>query len=112
MIDWDKMVLAPTVSVFGEEITYLPAEGEPITITGVYDEGNRDLQLAGGTGYNSSNPLVGAREAEFARYGVEPLQGDQLRIVRTGDLFDVKDVNADGKGGLTIMLNEAEVPDG
>lgn len=108
MIDWDKMVLAPTVGVFGEAITYMPADGEPFAITGVYDEGNRDLHLAGGMGMNSSNPLVGARMAEFP---VAPLQGDQLLVVRTGELFDVKDVNEDGKGGVTLALNEAEVPD-
>jgi hypothetical protein len=109
MIDWDKMVLAPTVSVFGEPVYYMPAEGDPFTVTGVYDEGNRDLHLGGGTGFNSSNPIVGVRVAEFPAY---PLQGDLLRIVRTGDVFEVKDINDDGKGGLTLSLNEAEVSDG
>ncbi|MGO4379739.1 head-tail joining protein [Pseudoduganella sp. RAF53_2] len=108
MIDWDKMVLAPTVGVFGEEVIYMPAEGEAYPITGVYDEGNRDLHLGGGTGFNSSNPIVGVRVAEMKAY---PLQGDLLRITRTGDLFEVKDINDDGKGGLTLSLNEAEVSD-
>lgn len=101
-IDWDKMLLAPVVGVFGEAVIYTPAGGVPFQFTGVYDEANKDLNLAGGMGVNTSIPIVSGRMAQFP---TPPLQGDQLLIVRTGDLFVVKDIDADGHGSVKLELN-------
>jgi hypothetical protein len=101
-IDWDAMVLAPLVGVFGEPVLYTPAGGAPFIVSMVCDEGNKDINLAGGMGVNSSNPVVSGRLAQFS---MPPLQGDTLLIVRTGESFKVADVEADGKGGVKLPLS-------
>src|SRR5471030_969700 len=103
-IDWDAMVIAPLVGIFGEDVIYTSAGGPPFPISLVYDEGNKDLDLAGGTGVNTSNPIVSGRLADFL---VPPAQGDTLLIVGTGETFIVKDVESDGKGAVKLPLNYA-----
>lgn len=101
-IDWDALVIAPTVGVFGDDVIYTPVGGAAFPITLVYDEGNKDLDLAGGTGVNTSNPIVSGRLADFA---VPPAQGDSVLIIKTGETFVVKDVEEDGKGAVKLPLN-------
>jgi hypothetical protein len=101
-IDWDRMVLGPTVQVFGEKVWFTPVGGQTKDLWLVYDEGNKDIPLAGGTSLNSSNPIVSGQVSAFP---VEPAQGDQIMIDRTGDVFVVGDVNEDGKGSVTLSLN-------
>ena len=109
-IDWDAMVLAPVVAVFGEGeigIMYYPAGGTSFPINLVYDEANLDLPLAGGQEVNSSNPIVSGRVAAFQ---TQPQQGDTLTVVRTGETFQVKDVDTDGKGSVVLRLNYLSGP--
>lgn len=101
-IDWDRMVLTPTVAVFGETVWFTPAGGDAVPLQLVYDEGNKDIGLAGGSSLNSSNPIVSGRISVFP---VAPEQGDTVLIERTGDQFVVGDVNEDGKGSVTLSLN-------
>lgn len=103
-IDWDAVLLTPVVDVFGEPAMYTPKGGVAIPVTLVYDEANKDLDIAGGTGVNTSNPLASGRLSQF---GAMPLQGDSLVIVRTGETFVVKDVETDGHGAVKLMLNFA-----
>lgn len=102
MIDWDAVVTGPCVAVFGETVTFTPVGGPPVDIQLVYDEGNKDIQLAGGSPLNSSNPIV---SGQLSAFPVEPAQGDSVLIQRTGDVFVVGDVNEDGKGSVTLSLN-------
>lgn len=103
-IDWDKVLLAPVVGVFGEPVRYIPRLGSPFDVVLVYDEANKDLDLAGGTGVNTSNPLASGQLSSFP---TTPVQGDTLTIVRTGESFKVKDVETDGHGAVKLMLNFA-----
>ena len=106
MIDWDALVTLPAVAVFGEPVIYTPAGGAPYPdpIMLVYDEGNKDLDLAGGMGVNTSNPIV---SGSLSLFPAPPSQGDELQIVRTGETFVVKDVEEDGKGAVKLPLNYA-----
>lgn len=103
-IDWDAMVIGPTVGVFGQPVIYTSVNGTTFPITLVYDEGNKDLDLAGGQGVNTSNPIVSGRLADFV---VPPKQDDTLVIVKTGEKFIVKDTEEDGKGAVKLPLNYA-----
>jgi hypothetical protein len=105
MIDWDAMCTGPCVAVFGEDIDYTPTGGGTVTVQLVYDEGNKDVIIAGDVGMNNSNPIVSGSLSVFLPFGFEPQQGDTLVIRRTGDAFTVKDVNEDGKGSVTLPLN-------
>lgn len=102
MVDWDAMVTGPCVAIFGEDVDYTPAGGATVTVQLVYDEGNKDVDLAGGMGVNSSNPIVSGSLSVFP---VPPQQGDTLVIRSTGQAFVVKDVNEDGKGSVVLPLN-------
>lgn len=102
MIDWDTAVLAGVISVFGEPVTYTPAIGAPLSITGVFDEAYQDLTLAGGTAMTTSTPVLGVRVSDFPAL---PAQGDTLVIASTGEAFTVKEVRADGHGWAKLMLN-------
>lgn len=105
-VDWDAVLLAPVFAVFGDEEVVFTPGGEQGTdsfdMQLVYDEGNKDIDLAGGSGVNASNPIVYGQQSRFA---VDPLQGDYILIVRTGDLFEIKDINNDGRGTVTLSLN-------
>jgi hypothetical protein len=103
-IDWDKVLLGPVINVFGEGVLYTPQAGASFDVTLVYDEANKDLDLAGGTGVNTSNPLASGRLSDFL---TQPQQGDMLMIKRTGESFVVKDVETDGHGAVKLMLNFA-----
>lgn len=102
MIDWNAVVIGPCVGVFGEPVTFTPVGGDPVDIDLVYDEGNKDVSLAGGTPLNSSNPIVSGQVSVFP---VEPQTGDRILIKGTGEEFVVSDVNEDGKGGIILSLN-------
>ena len=101
-IDWDKMLLAPVVGVFGEPVIYIPMAGAPYSMNMVYDEANKDMTLADGMGVNTSKPIVSGRLLLFQ---APPLQRDQVKIVRTGETFVVKDVDTDGHGSVKLELN-------
>ncbi|MFZ6724705.1 head-tail joining protein [Undibacterium sp. MH2W] len=101
-IDWDKVLLAPVVAVFGEPVIYLPMGGSSYQMNMVYDEANKDMTLADGMGVNTSKPIVSGRLLLFQN---APMQGDQVKIVRTGETFVVKDVDTDGHGSVKLELN-------
>lgn len=102
MIDWDGKVLGPVMGVFGEAATYAPSVGAPFTVWGVYDEAYRDVDLSGGMGVTSAQPVLGVRLSQFL---VAPQQDDVLTILRTNETFRVKEVRSDGHGGAKLMLN-------
>ena len=102
MIDWDKALLKPLMSVFGESITYSPAIGSAFPISGIFDEAYHDVDLAGGMGVTSAQPVVGVRLSEFL---TQPQQDDVLTVIRTGETFKVKEVRIDGHGSAKLMLN-------
>lgn len=102
MIDWDSVVLGPVIGTFGEPVTYTPANGAPLSVTGVFDEAYQDLTLAGGSAMTTSTPVLGVRVSDFPAL---PAQGDTLVVTSTGEAFTVKEVRADGHGWAKLMLN-------
>lgn len=105
MIDWAACVTGPCVSVFGEDIDYMPAGGGTVTVQLVFDEGNADLIVNGDVPVRQSNPIVSGCLSVFLEKGIEPDQGDVLMIQRTGETFTVKDVSKDGKGSVVLALS-------
>lgn len=102
MIDWDKNVLAPLENVFGEPVQYLPAVGAAFSITGIFAEAYKEVDLAGGMGVTTVTPVVGIRLSQFPNL---PTQGDQLTILRTTSTYVVKEVRPDSHGSVLLMLN-------
>lgn len=103
MVDWDAVVLGPVVGVFGEPVTYVPAAGQPITVSGVFDEAYTEVIVGGdGIPVTSVMPVLGVRIAQFPQL---PRQGDTLTVQRTGERFTVREVRDDGHGCAKLMLN-------
>jgi hypothetical protein len=101
-VDWDQMVLAPNMAVFGECATYSPKGGSPFQVTGIFDEEYHEVGLLEGPAITSAMPVLGIRLAEFPS---PPKQGDQLTVC--GKTFAVREVRPDGHGGAKLMLNLA-----
>ena len=114
MVDWDGLVLGPCMATFGDTVTYTPAAGQPVQITGVFDEEYLEvtpmgagpfsstelLSLGAPGGITSARPVLGVQLSQFQ---VPPVQGDTL-VVR-GDSYIVKEVQPDGHGGAKLLLN-------
>ena len=102
MIDWDQAVLAPLAGVFGEQVTYAPATGLPFTVTGVFDEAYREVDLASGTAFTTEMPVLGVRLAEFPQ---PPVQGDRYTVGRLALVYVVREVRLDSHGAAKLMSN-------
>ncbi len=101
-IDWDALVLRPAMDIFGEPVLYTPTAGEPITITGVFDEAYTVVEEMDSRPVSSTYPVLGVRLAVFP---VPPQAGDRLTIVAKNDLYTVREVRPDGHGAAKLLLN-------
>jgi hypothetical protein len=102
VIDWDTLVIGPTVKVFGEPFTYLSQTFAPFDFTGVYDEAYREVDLAGGMGVTTTQPVVGIQLSQFP---ITPAQDDLLTCHRTSETFKVREARPDGHGWMKLHLN-------
>ena len=107
MVDWDAMVLQPLHGQFAEPVVYQPAAGPAVPgLTGVFDDAYQSkVQLEDGSvGWNTASPTLGIRLQEW---GAPPQQGEQITIVRTGQLFVVVDARPDGHGEIRLIMGAA-----
>ena len=102
MIDWDKNVLAPLQSTFGEPVNYQPAAGAAFQVSAIFDEEYQEIAIAGGMGSSSTVPVAGVRLSQFP---VAPTQGDTLIRLANTTTYVVKEVRPDSHGGVKLMLN-------
>ena len=102
-IDWDDLVLGPTMGLFGEEVIYTPRGGAPVTIPdAVFDEESIDLQLdEDGQTTTQRRPVLGIRVSALP---TEPQQSDSVKIVKTGKVFIVREPLPDGHGHILLKL--------
>lgn len=110
MIDFDALVLAPTVAVFSRPVTVYPVASQPLAAPyaarGVWASKPVDVPLEDGSILSSQDHVLGIRVAEFT---VPPAQGDRIEIdahlsaPRLG-LFAVEDSDDDGQGGAELSL--------
>jgi len=102
-IDWNALVIAPCMGVFGEAATYLPRVGAPFAITGVFDNAYKEIALSEyGTDVATLYPAIGVNLADFPS---PPLQGDQITIAATGKTYAVRAPRPDSHGGAFLILN-------
>ena len=107
MIDWQTVVTGPCIGVFGEPVLYSPAAGAEIQISGVFDDAYKEVDILDGMGIPTESPVLGINLADLS---MAPKQGDQMTILRTGEIFTVKKVRADGHGAALLFLNSASYP--
>jgi hypothetical protein len=102
MIDWQAVVTEPCVAVLGEPVIFKPVIGTAYQISGVYDDRYQEVALVDGMGVPTESPVIGVSLSVFA---ATPRQGDQITIIRTGEVFAVKKVRPDGHGAALLFLN-------
>lgn len=110
-IDWDALVLAPVMGIFGEGDSadpltwplYTPRGGTPFRLAdAVFDRAYSEVQIQGdGSAVTSRKPCLGVRDALFE---TPPRQNDQVFIPSVNMTFIVSDVQPDGHGDTRLIL--------
>jgi hypothetical protein len=109
-VDWERLVVAPLVKVFGEDspALYIPLDASvaPYPITPVFDEAYREIILLDMSSPTSdAMPVAGINDSQFT---IPPVQNDRIRIARTMVTYLVKEVRADGHGHTKLMLAKTD----
>lgn len=104
MIDFDGLVLASAMSVFGEWVTHYPRSGLPLAVQGVFDDRYREIKFAAdGVEVVTVQPVLGARVSSFIQM---PLLADVFQV--RGRFYAVaQPPEADGLGHVKIALRLA-----
>lgn len=111
-IDWDGLVIGPCMQAFGDDtVIWTSAEpgAQPLTITAIFDNGFRALMVEGGDGgmapdhITASTPILGVQLSQFP---TPPMQGDTVTV--GGQVYQVNEVQPDGKGGAHLQLIEVD----
>jgi hypothetical protein len=100
-VDFDALVLKPCIATFGEPITYTPAGGSPIAISGVFDPAYTHVTLNdSGIPFTSILPVLGIRMLVLPQ---APEQDDL--VTARGLNYIVRDALPDGRGHYKLLLN-------
>lgn len=111
-IDWDALVIAPTMAAFGETDpadpamtpTYYPVLGPAFPLNGVFDEGFLSVVMDDPLAPVSTvNPVMGVRLADFPA-GIAPGENDNVFIPRVGLTYKVQNVETDSHGWAKLQL--------
>ena len=107
MIDWNALVLGPTMGVFGEPVTYNIGL-QSYALTAVFDEAFTSVDALSDPGVMSVHPVLGVRLSELpAGYDPENAQGDRFTVGRTGITYVVKSGRPDSHGHARLDANLA-----
>jgi hypothetical protein len=96
-MSWDAAIgslNAACLSAFGRQVTYQPAGGAPVTITGIVDSGSRLEENSPG--------VYAALFVRLADLPQPPVCGDEVEI--EGTAYKVFEVEADAAGGARLAL--------
>lgn len=106
MLDFNKLVLGPTIATFGEVNQgypiplFSPDKGEDFTADGVFDEAYREHVIKDGEAVTVTMPVLGIKVADCP---ILPVQDDN--VVIRGQTYIIREVRVDGHGGAKLMLN-------
>lgn len=113
-IDWDALVLAPLMGIFGEggpdDDEMLPLY-TPRGLPGfrlhdaVFDAAYKAVDIVDDVPTTSIKPVLGVRLSLFPR---PPAQNDRVYIPSAGKTYIVRDPRDDGHGHMLLILMEAK----
>lgn len=112
MVDFDALVTAPCLAIFGEEEdlrpTYTPSGGGAVTVfDAVFDDAYMALMMSeGGPEIATVDPVLGVRLAQFP--AGHPVQGGVVVVPRVAKTYRVSNVEPDGKGWALLRLQRDE----
>ena len=107
MIDFDALVLVPSMATFGETnqgfpaVVYTPANGSPYSVSGIFDPSYKEIKFGrDGEPVTVTMPVLGVKLSDFV---LLPKQGDGIQA--RGTNYVIREVRVDGHGGAKLMLN-------
>lgn len=112
MIDFDALVLAPTVGAFARPVRVNPGLAAAFDARGVWASRSVDVATEDGGVLNTRVLTLGIRLSEWQ---APPKKRMRIEIPAAGSLpaegiLQVDDVDLDGQGGASLTLKRAERP--
>ena len=105
-MDFDRLALAPCITAFGEPAVYRPGAGQPISLTGIFNEFATDMIIADtGEPRQVSAPTLAIRVADLDPNASLPCRNEAV-IVR-GTMWQIAEPIQDGFGQLLLKLKRA-----
>lgn len=90
-------------AILGDEVTYAPSSGAPVTVTGIFDSAYV-LVDAGQAGLSSSGPAVFLSLADLPS---DPMEDLGAMVTEGGISYVIREAAPDGKGGVLLHLHKA-----
>ena len=88
------------LGVIGVPVLIAPAEGDPYTVSGHFDDDHREIRGDGDAGYSTSGPMV-SLAADRLQAELVP-DDDELEV--RGQRYVIVDIQPDGQGTLDLVL--------
>jgi len=109
-MSWDSKVQnllghCTSAAAFGGTVTHLPKIGQSQDFNGIWSETYLAVNPEDGVMVSSADPNVGVRLSDLK---TQPQKGDV--IVRRGIRYFVRNVERDGEGGATLILEKEVCP--
>lgn len=117
MINFDQIVLNPTVGIFAIAckftLTASKPEAAPVVCRGVFTSAPLDVLMQDDTIFSDQETSLGIRTLDFA---VVPDRGDMVEIIEPshrnfGSKYWIGDSDEDGQGGIKLLLRTQEPPE-
>jgi hypothetical protein len=98
---------AATTDHLGDDISYVPAVGDPVTISGIFDA-LYELVDPRDPGVSMYAPAVGVRLVDLPANPAESSSERQgARVVVGSKTYTIREAQPDGKGWVVLILQEA-----
>lgn len=102
-VDWSRLVVGPTVDIFGTPARFTPCSGPPFDLTGVFDAYSTVDSIVSGEVVAAIQPTFGYQSSDLP---TRPAQGDVLEV--DGVRYVVRDARIDGHGWGRLFLQVAK----
>jgi hypothetical protein len=105
VIDFDRYVLVPALTTFGQAVLYFPGVGQAVEFLAVFDERYREVTFRDGLEVVETRPVLGFRVASLPN-GRLPVLSEVFRVA--GRFYAVSSpAEADGQGHCKVALRFA-----
>ena len=95
---------------FGEDVTYDPHDGAPVTVEGVFRAAGITAEAGNEVGIADERPEIDFRLAELVAKGINRAPEEADRITIAGQVYRPEDPVPDGEGIVTLHLLEVPSP--
>lgn len=85
---------------FGTAATFTPVGGQSVTVRGIFDNGQEEVDAGGGVPFSVTSPYFHTRSSDIAGAA----EGDTLEI--DGVVFTIRVVEPDGTGLTRLNLEK------